>query len=141
MGIVLMIHSIVRWLIVAVAVVALVRFALGLIQRSDYDGMSRGLVAGFSGLMDLQSALGLVFLLWSGLTGAGFPLYRIEHAVVMIAAAVVAHGPGRAKKASNASKSVKRTTSSPTRSRWSVKSHSTQVIGLRLLGALVKSSP
>jgi hypothetical protein len=92
-----MIHSIVRWLIVAVAVVAMVRFALGLAQRSDYDGMSRGLMAGFSGLMDLQFALGLIFLLWSGLTGAGFPLYRIEHAIVMAVAAVVAHIPGRNK--------------------------------------------
>ncbi|MFQ5435089.1 MAG: hypothetical protein ACE5FD_09455, partial [Anaerolineae bacterium] len=58
----------------------------------------RGLTSGFSGLIDLQATLGLVFLLWSGFTGDGFPMYRIEHAITMIVAVVVAHLPARWKK-------------------------------------------
>jgi hypothetical protein len=53
--------------------------------------MDRGLMAGYTGLMDLQGTLGIILLLWTGFTGMGFPLYRIEHGVIMILAAVAAH--------------------------------------------------
>jgi hypothetical protein len=53
--------------------------------------VERGLMSGFSGLMDLQAAIGIVLLLWGGFTALGFPRYRIEHGVMMILAAVVAH--------------------------------------------------
>jgi len=91
MQILLMIHSIVRWLIVIVAVVAAVKFALGWLRGGVFKGMDRGLSSGFSGLIDLQTALGIIFLVWSGLAGAGFPMYRIEHTVTMLIAAAVAH--------------------------------------------------
>jgi hypothetical protein len=41
--------------------------------------------------MDLQALLGLIYLIWSGVAGMGFPSFRIEHAVTMAVAAVVAH--------------------------------------------------
>jgi hypothetical protein len=47
----------------------------------------------------LQVTLGSILLIWSGLAGAGFPVYRIEHAVTMIIAAVVAHLQARWKNA------------------------------------------
>ena len=89
----LMIHSIVRWLIGVVAAIALVKFAVGWLRGSAFQKMDRGLSSGFSGLIDLQVTLGLILLIWSGLAGAGFPSFRIEHAVTMIIAAVVAHLP------------------------------------------------
>jgi hypothetical protein len=95
MDIVLGIHSLVRWLILVVAVVAIVKFALGWLRRAEGDKMDRGLMSGFSGLMDLQALLGIVALVGGGLTGAGFPFYRIEHAVTMLIAVVVAHLPMR----------------------------------------------
>ena len=105
MSILLMLHSIVRWVIVLVAVVAIVKLALGWLQGGAFKGMDRGLVAGFSGLMDLQATLGIVFLLWNGLaTEIGFPRHRIEHAFVMIIAAVVAHLPARWKNAADATR-------------------------------------
>ncbi len=91
MGILLMIHSILRWLIVIVAVAAIVKFAWGWLRGGAFKGMDRGLVSGFSGLVDLQVTLGIIFLVWSGLAGAGFPMFRIEHAVTMTIAAVVGH--------------------------------------------------
>ena len=100
MNILLTIHSIVRWLIVIVAVVAIIRFALGWLRGGAFSGMDRGLASGFSGLIDLEVLLGFIFFFWNGLAaGIGFPLYRIEHMAVMLVAAVVAHLPARWKNA------------------------------------------
>lgn len=99
MNILFMAHSGLRWLILLVAVVAVVKFALGWLQGSEFKGMDRGLASGFSGLMDLQTTLGIIFLLWNGFSGIGFPMYRIEHGVAMILAAGVAHLPARWKNA------------------------------------------
>jgi hypothetical protein len=101
MNILFMAHSGLRWLVLLVAAVAIVKFAIGWLRGGEFKGMDRGLTAGFSGLMDLQVTLGIVFLLWNGLAegGTGFPMYRIEHGVAMILAAVVAHLPARWKNA------------------------------------------
>ena len=99
MSILLMIHSILRWVILLVAVIAIVVFLVSWLRRSQLQGVDRGLMSGFTGLMDLQAAIGIVLLLWSGFTGLGFPRYRIEHGVIMIIAAVVAHLSARWKSA------------------------------------------
>ncbi|NWG05144.1 MAG: hypothetical protein HXY35_00515 [Chloroflexi bacterium] len=99
MDILFMAHSGLRWLILLVAAVAIVKFVLGWLRGGEFKGMDRGLASGFSGLMDLQALLGIVFLVWNGFSGAGFPLYRIEHGVAMILAAVAAHLPARWKNA------------------------------------------
>jgi hypothetical protein len=95
----LSIHSIVRWIIVVVGVIALVKFAVGWLGNGRFVGMDRGLTSGFSGLIDLQVTLGFIYLLWSGMAGAGFPMVRIEHMTTMLVAAVVAHLPMRWKNA------------------------------------------
>jgi hypothetical protein len=99
MSALLTIHSYFRWLIVIVAAIAAVKFALGWLRGGVFKGMDRGLTSGFSGLVDLQVTLGLILMIWSGLAGAGFPMFRIEHAVIMIIAAAVAHLPARWKNA------------------------------------------
>lgn len=99
MGFVLMIHSLVRWLIVVVGVVGLIKLGLGWLQGKKYEKMDNGLVKGFSGLMDLQMLLGLIFLIGDGLGGSGFPAFRIEHAITLFVAVVVAHLPARWKNA------------------------------------------
>jgi hypothetical protein len=91
MSTLLTIHSYLRWLIVIVAVVAIVKFAIGWLRGGTFKGIDRGLASGFSGLIDLQATLGLIYFVWNGIAGAGFPVYRIEHAVIMIVAAVVGH--------------------------------------------------
>ena len=83
-------HSFMRWLILIVAFVAIIKFALGWWRGEKFKSMDRGLASGFSGLMDLQATIGLVFLVWSGLAGAGFP---------MAIAAVVGHLSARWKNA------------------------------------------
>ena len=99
MNILLTVHSALRWLILIVAVAAIVKFLIGWLRRSPFTGMDRGLMSGFSGLMDLQATLGLILLLWGGFAGMGFPRYRIEHGFFMILAAVAAHLSARWKNA------------------------------------------
>lgn len=99
MNILLTVHSYLRWLILIVALVAAVKFALGWLRGGAFKGMDRGLASGFSGLIDLQVTLGIIYLIWNGLAGEGFPMFRIEHAIAMIIAAVVAHLPVRWKDA------------------------------------------
>ena len=86
MGFVLTLHSIVRWLVVLVAVIAAVRYALVMAGKAQSSGMDRGLMAGYTGLLDLNVLLGLILII-----GLGFTPQRIEHAVTNIIAVVVAH--------------------------------------------------
>lgn len=104
MNILLMAHSGLRWLVLLVAVIAIIKYLIGWLQGAQFKGMDRGLMAGFSGLLDLQMTLGIVLLLWSGFAGAGFPFFRIAHALIMIAAAVVAHMSTRWKNATDATR-------------------------------------
>lgn len=94
-------HSFLRWLIVIVAAVTAVKFAVGWLRGSEFKGMDRGLAAAFSGLLDLQAALGLILLVGLGLSGEGFPTVRIAHAGTMFFAAILAHLPARWKSAAD----------------------------------------
>lgn len=91
MNILFLAHSGLRWLVCLVAVIALIKFLIGWLRGGQFKGMDRGLMSGFSGLMDLQVTLGIILLLWNGFMGTGFPRYRLEHGLIMIVAAVVAH--------------------------------------------------
>ena len=102
MNILLTAHSGLRWLVLLIALIAIIKFLLGWLTRSPFKGMDRGLMSGYSGLLDLQSVLGIIFLLWNGFTGAGFPRYRLEHGLIMIVAAGVAHLSSRWKNAEDA---------------------------------------
>jgi hypothetical protein len=97
----LLVHSHTRWLILLVAVIAIIKLAVGWLRGGAFKGMDRGLAAGFSGLMDLQATLGLIFLIWTSVVGVPFTPNRIEHLTTMIVAAAVAHLPARWKNASD----------------------------------------
>lgn len=100
MGFLLMLHSLVRWVIVFVGLFALVKFLVGWVRKSEFTKKDRRLSAGFSGLIDLQVTLGFIFFIWNGML-VGFPMFRIEHMVIMLLAAVAAHLPSFMKKAEN----------------------------------------
>lgn len=95
MNVVLTLHSTVRWLILVIALIALVKFAMGWLQKQEFKAMDRGLMSGFTGLIDLQLLMG--FILLFGL-GGGFPRQRMEHAVTMIIVMIIAHLPARWRK-------------------------------------------
>jgi hypothetical protein len=91
------IHSLLRWVILILGAVALVRYGLAWARGSAFGRLDRSLQGSYSGMMDLQVLLGLIFLVWTGFTGAGFPLVRLEHTFTMIVATAVAHVAARMK--------------------------------------------
>ena len=101
MQILLEFHSIVRWLIVLVSLLAVVKFALGWRRGGKFGQPDRALASGFGGLMDLQALLGISYFVWSGLAENSFPAYRLAHAGTMLAAVAVAHLPVRWKLAAD----------------------------------------
>ncbi len=68
MNIVLTVHSWLRWLVLLVAVVATIKFPVGWLSNSIFQGMDRGRMAGFSGLMDIQVTLGPLILVSTGIS-------------------------------------------------------------------------
>lgn len=102
MEILRIIHSHTRWLILIIALVAIVKFLIGWLRGSSFKGMDRGLTAGFSGLMDLQATIGLIYLIWTSVVGVPFTPNRIEHLTTMVIAAVIAHLPARWKNSPDA---------------------------------------
>ncbi|MFN8598421.1 MAG: hypothetical protein U0559_19825 [Anaerolineae bacterium] len=86
MGVVLMIHSIVRWLVVLIGVIAAVRAVMVMSGRSS-SKMDRGLMSGFTGLLDLNVLLGVILIIGLG----EWEMVQIEHAVTNIIGVAVAH--------------------------------------------------
>jgi len=95
-------HSIIRWLIVFAALLALAIFGYGWLGKKTFPKLARILPAAYSGLLDTQVLLGAIFMIWTGVQGAGFPRYRLEHMSIMIFAALLAHIPARLRKSKKA---------------------------------------
>ncbi|MGC4116515.1 MAG: hypothetical protein QM765_18440 [Myxococcales bacterium] len=83
----LQIHSATRYLLLALAAAALLKFVVGLVQKREPAVADRILGSAFAGLLDLQITLGLVMVV------SGF-FYKalIGHIVMMVLAAALAHG-------------------------------------------------
>ena len=96
---VLSIHSFVRWLVLLVAVIAVVKFAVGWLRGGEFKGIDGGLTAAYNGFIYLQAKLGLIYFFWTGFTSDGFPRFRFEHAFMMLLALIAGHLPSRWKKA------------------------------------------
>ncbi len=80
-------HSGLRYLVLAAAAVAVLVLAAGLLsRRAAYDRPARIATAAFTGLLDLQIVLGIVVVL------GRFSPVVIGHIMMMVLAAVVAHG-------------------------------------------------
>jgi hypothetical protein len=99
MDFLLTLHGEIRWILALIAVVAIVRFAMGWLRGVEYQRVDRGLVAAYTGFLDLNFLLGLILLF--GL-GGGFPAHRIEHAVTMFIAVGVAHSAAAWRKSDDA---------------------------------------
>jgi hypothetical protein len=112
---VLTLHSLVRWAIVIVGVVAVVRAFMGWRGNKPWTQLDDRLGLGFTSTMDLNLLLGLLlyFVLSPITTGAfsdfggamgnsGVRFYLVEHLSLMIVAVIVAHiGRSRSKKAAS----------------------------------------
>lgn len=97
LSILLTIHSWVRWLALLAAIIALVKHLIGWLGGGRYDGMARGSLAAFSGLLDLNVVIGLIQLVvnWGAYSAVGFPRTQVEHAFALLLAVIAAHLPAR----------------------------------------------
>jgi hypothetical protein len=82
--IVLSIHSIVRFVILLVALVGLIKAIIGSAQKGKADKADQVLAAAFVGLYDLQTLLGILIIFLGSLTQA-------IHPVVMFVGIIAAH--------------------------------------------------
>ncbi len=112
---VLTLHSLVRWAIVIVGIVAIVRAFMGWRGGKPWAQLDDRLGLAFTSIMDLNLLLGLLlYVVLSPITTGAFKdmgaamgnssvrFFAVEHILVMIIAVVVAHiGRSRSKKAAN----------------------------------------
>jgi len=93
------IHGEFRWLVAIVAVVVIVKFAWGLIQKSEYKSADRGLMSALVGLIDINFLLGLILLF-----NRGFDRQALEHAGTMFVAVLLAHSNAAWRKSTDSAK-------------------------------------
>ena len=91
MDIVLMLHSLVRYVVLLAAIIGLIKTVFNLVMKKASGTADPILAAIFLGLFDLQALLGILVILLGGLRG---PL----HPLLMFVALVIAHGIGTAVK-------------------------------------------
>ncbi len=84
-------HSLVRWLVMLVTVVALAKLALGFFGSGVYDALTQRIMTVFSGLITLQWLIGLVFLVAYGSVIGFGQRHFWEHLLVMTLAVGLAH--------------------------------------------------
>lgn len=85
MDIVLLLHSLVRFLILIAAAVGIVKALISLAQKNVSDSLDQTVASVFLGLYDLQVLLGILIILLGGLTQA-------IHPIVMFVGVLIAHG-------------------------------------------------
>lgn len=112
-NLVLLLHSLVRWAIVILGLIAVVRALLGAGGGKRWDSLDDRLGVGFTSALDLNLLLGLLlYFVFSPITTAamkdfgaamsapGQRFFAIEHVLLMVVAVIIAHiGRSRAKKA------------------------------------------
>lgn len=81
-------HGEMRWLVVLVGAIAIIKFASGWLRGADFEKLDRVLMLVFTILLDLNLLLGLALLF--GLPGEWVP-FRLEHATTMLLAVVAVH--------------------------------------------------
>mgnify|MGYP006969542253 CR=1 FL=1 len=100
MDIVRVIHGELRWLVAILAVVVIVKFALGYLRHSEYGRMDRGLMSGLVGLIDLNFLLVLILLISLGFDSRA----RLEHAGTMFVVVLLAHSNAAWRNATDSAK-------------------------------------
>jgi len=102
--IILAAHNILRWVIVILAVYALIRLVLGWVQKEAWNQSDLKSVSFFTIALDIQLLLGLLlYFVFSDLTKAAFSdfgaamsnqvlrFFTVEHGLLMVIAITAAH--------------------------------------------------
>lgn len=89
-------HSGLRWLVVVITVVALVKLVIGIAQKQAYDKLTQRIMLAFSGLITVQWLVGIILLIVLGIFSSG---QIWSHAGTLTIAVAVSHLHNRWKKA------------------------------------------
>jgi hypothetical protein len=93
-------HSAVRWIVVLLALAALVKIGLVFFQGGAYDKLAQRLMIGFSVAFTVQWLLGIVFfIVYAGVVGFGALGHVWGHLTVMTIGVALSHMSPRWKKA------------------------------------------
>jgi drug/metabolite transporter superfamily protein YnfA len=87
----LTVHNLWRWVVLAIGVVAIIKFAIGWLGSRPWQDIDRQLASGYAGAMTVQFVLGIILLLLYAIIGAFNPAKQIEHAVYGLLALALAH--------------------------------------------------
>lgn len=94
---ILLVHSMFRWIVVIVGIVTIVKLILAIVQKSSFTKADRVITMLFSTAVDIQILLGLITIFTMGISRE-----RMEHAFVMLLALVAVHVPMRWRNAPDA---------------------------------------
>ncbi len=89
MDILLKSHQHFRWIVVLVAIIALVVFLLTWLQQKE-SKLDRTLMAIFLGCLDLQWLMGLILFIWTATT-SGLSRLHWEHGLMLTLAVALGH--------------------------------------------------
>jgi hypothetical protein len=100
-------HSLVRWLVVVAAVVAVIRYVIDLVGKSPDAEMGRKLMMAYTILLDVNVLLGIILIIGRAIgVGQILPVW-IEHAATNFVAVIIAHiFAARSKKQSDAKRAA-----------------------------------
>ena len=100
-------HNIMRWVVVVLAIYALVRIFMGLFGKREFTETDRKSLSFYAIGMDIQLVLGLLlYFIFSPITTAAFSdfgaamsnsairFFAVEHIMLMVVAVVLAHVEG-----------------------------------------------
>jgi len=103
-GFVLAVHNILRWIVLILLVVALIRAYWGWFGKREWTSTDRKIGMFYSISLDIQLLLGLILYFFlspitkvvfsdfsSALTGSGSRFFVLEHVLLMVLAVILAH--------------------------------------------------
>lgn len=91
MDFVLILHNIMRWVVIVMAVYALVRMYKGVFGKGEFVESDRKALSWFAISMDIQLVLGLVLYIAGSWWANSIRFFAMEHIGIMIIAVVLAH--------------------------------------------------
>lgn len=90
-GTLIQVHGLFRWVVAIVAIIVLVKYAIGWLSKSQFTDTDMLLGRLFAGAMSIQFVLGIISLLGLATMGAFNPRIHIEHAVYGFIAVALSH--------------------------------------------------
>jgi len=120
---VLTLHNILRWLVLILGIVAIVRAYIGWFGNRAWSDLDDNLGRGFTISLDLQFLLGLLLYIFlspittnafanmsAAMSDSGTRFFLVEHGLMMLVAIIVAHiGRSRARKQIDDTKKYRQT--------------------------------